>query len=308
MIYVVTLNPSIDYHMTPRSLTLGVTNRSESEQIRIGGKGINVGIVLNNLGQASTCIGFLGGFTGNHVREELKQYPLIHDGFLNTDFPTRINIKLDYKGETEINGSGHPIDDESIGKLSSFISHLTDQDFVVLTGSVAAGMSYDWYVTVCEALDQQNIPFVVDVSTDKLMDMIPFKPLLIKPNKDEICAILGLDSHNLSLERLVSESRKLMDRGAHNIIVSLGSEGSVFISKDACYRAYPPEGTLVDSVGAGDSMVAAFIYGYVNNLSLLDCYKFACASGSATAFSDHLAIQKDILKLKENIIIERINL
>ncbi|WP_331836553.1 PfkB family carbohydrate kinase [Erysipelothrix piscisicarius] len=218
MIYIVTLNPSIDYLMTPKTLSLGVTNRSQEEQIRIGGKGINVGIVLNNLGQSSTCIGFLGGFTGNHVREELKKYPLLVDGFMDANNPTRINIKLDYKGETEINGSGHPIDDALIEELSTFITTLTPNDFVVLTGSVASGMSYDWYVSVCEALNKQNIPFAVDVSSDKLIDMIAYHPLLIKPNQDEIRAILGIEENDLSLERLISESKILIERG---LVISL---------------------------------------------------------------------------------------
>ncbi|AZK43660.1 1-phosphofructokinase family hexose kinase [Erysipelothrix piscisicarius] len=307
MIYIVTLNPSIDYLMTPKTLSLGVTNRSQEEQIRIGGKGINVGIVLNNLGQSSTCIGFLGGFTGNHVREELKKYPLLVDGFMDANNPTRINIKLDYKGETEINGSGHPIDDALIEELSTFITTLTPNDFVVLTGSVASGMSYDWYVSVCEALNKQNIPFAVDVSSDKLIDMIAYHPLLIKPNQDEIRAILGIEENDLSLERLISESKILIERGARNIIVSLRSQGSLLITEDACYRAYAPEGVLVDSVGAGDSMVAAFIYGYVNKYSLLESYQLACAAGSATAFSDHLASATSISELNEKIIIERID-
>ncbi|AMS10272.1 1-phosphofructokinase family hexose kinase [Erysipelothrix rhusiopathiae] len=308
MIYIVTLNPSIDYLMSPKTLSLGITNRSEEEQIRIGGKGINVGVVLNNLGQSSTCVGFLGGFTGNHIREELKKYPLLVDGFRDSKHPTRINIKLDYKGETEINGSGYPIDASLIEALSTFITTLKPEDFVVLTGSVASGMSYDWYVSVCEALDKQNIPFAVDVSSDKLIDMISYHPLLIKPNQDEICAILGLQNENLSFERLLSESKKLIERGARNIIVSLGSQGSMLITDEACYRAYAPEGVLIDSVGAGDSMVAAFIYGYVNDYSLVDAYRLACAAGSATAFSDHLASFETIEKLKDKIIIERIDL
>lgn len=292
MIYVVTLNPSIDYLMELDSFELGVTNRSSHESTFIGGKSVNVSIMLNNLEVDSTLIGFVAGFTGDYIQKELETYPRIKTDFTKVSGITRINVKLKGVEETEINGVGSEIKNENLDQLEAKITKLKTSDIVVLTGSVAKGMDYKWYLKIAKHLHNHQIPFIVDISNDIMLDILEYKPLLIKPNKSELEQIFNTDS--LDESELINYGKSLIERGAQHCIVSIGSEGSLFFSEDLVMKSGVPKGNLISSVGAGDSMVAGFLSSWINDKDSKKAYELAVSAGSATAYSNHLA-HKDLV-------------
>lgn len=303
MIHIIALNPSIDYLMSASSIDLGKTNRSNFEKIRIGGKGINVAIVLNNLGIDTTLHGFLGGFTGEHIRENLKEYPRINDKFINSNVLTRINVKIKTDIETELNGSGEIIDSRYIEQLEREIKTFTENDIVVMSGSISRGMNYSWYTKIAKYLHSKKIDFIVDIGSHELINILEYHPLLIKPNIDEFLQITNVSD---DYESILIAGKEMLKLGVKNIIISCGKDGSIYISNQELFKATVPEGKLIDSVGAGDSMVAGFIAGIVKGESEKETYLLASASGTATAFSEALATSDEISTLMNKIKIERI--
>lgn len=286
------------------SFALGKTNRSSNESVYIGGKSINVSIMLNNLGVDSTLIGFMAGFTGNYIQQELKNYPHIHTDFIEVNGMTRINVKLRGIDETEINGVGTQISKENIIQLEDKMASITVDDLVVLTGSVAHGMDYDWYVQISKQLHDRNIPFIVDIASDVMLNIIQYEPLLIKPNESELKKIFN--KTNMSEEEMMIDGKHLIDMGAKHCIVSLGDEGSFLFEQNEILRASVPHGQLVSSVGAGDSMVAGFIASWIKEKDYKLAYKLAVTCGSATAYSKHLADKQLVDRLYEQVIIRNI--
>ena len=287
MIYTVTLNPSLDYIMHVPHLQVGATNRSEQEHIHIGGKGINVSLVLGNLGIPSTLLGFVGGFTGQYLTETVGKYPGLVANFLQIAGDTRINTKIKGAVETEINGAGPSVSATDIAALQTILDTLTSADCVILAGSMVK-MDPQWYLTIAAKLATKKVPFIVDISSDILLEILQYKPLLVKPNLAELEAIFNTKIQ--SQEELSAYAKTLVERGAQHALISLGKDGSILASNKGLYQATVPAGQLIDSVGAGDSMVAGFVYGYIaENLPLIEAYRYASSCGTASAYSQHLA-------------------
>lgn len=300
MIYTLTLNPALDHIVRLKHLDMGETNRMDQEQIKAGGKGINVSKLLNNLGQKSVILGYLGGFTG----DELERM-LIKEG-LRTDFIhvenglTRINVKIKADIETEINGPGLDISKKEIDELFEKINNIKDGDYLFLSGSIPKSLGDDFYQKIMEKLKDKDIKIIVDASGKSLENTLKLSPYLIKPNLRELEGIF--DKEIKTREEISTYSKKLQAMGAKNIIVSLGEDGAYMIDeKENEYFSKPPQGKLVDSVGSGDSMVAGFAYAKSMGFSTEEAFKFSVACGSATAFSKELGSRDDIYKLYEKL-------
>lgn len=291
MIYTLTLNPSIDYVLKIDKFEDGQTLRSNTEEKYPGGKGIMVSKLLKNLGENSINIGFLGGFTGDFIRKKLNDLGIEED-FTNIEDDSRINVKLKYETETEINAQGPQITEEEIEEFLNYLDQLQEDDFVIISGSIPKSLGDDFYRVIVNLLEMNNVRFALDTSGKKLFKLSSYKPFLVKPNKDELSEIFEdkIDSD----EKIVKYARKLIDQGAENVIVSLGKDGSMFIDSNIVYKAKPIQGKLINSVGSGDSMVAGYIYGYMKGFSKLDSYKLAVSCGSATAFSPDIA-EKELI-------------
>ena len=291
MIYTLTLNPSIDYVLRIDEFLDGETLRSNSEEKYPGGKGIMVSKLLKNLGEKSINIGFLGGFTGDFIRKKLNDLKIAED-FTRIEDDSRINVKLKYETETEINAQGPQITEEEIEEFLNYLDQLQEDDFVIISGSIPKSLGDDFYRVIVNLLEMNNVRFALDTSGKKLFNLSSYKPFLVKPNKDELSEIFEdkIDSD----EKIVKYARKLIDQGAENVIVSLGKDGSIFVDNSVAYKAKPIEGKLINSVGSGDSMVAGYIYGYMKGFSKLDSYKLAVSCGSATAFSPDIA-EKELI-------------
>ncbi len=293
MIYTVTFNPALDYLVDVEKLNLGLTNRTESETLYPGGKGINVSIVLNNLGISSTALGFIAGFTGKEIAHLLNQRGI------NTDFIkikngfSRINVKIRSEEETEINGQGPAISDSDIKKLYQKIDELQSGDYLVLGGSIPKTMPQNTYEEIAKHIKGKDIKLIVDATKDLLLNVLPFNPYLIKPNNHELEEIFNVKLN--SNEEIAKYGQKLIDLGAQNVIISMAGDGAIYITNNQDALFLPaPAGKVVNSVGAGDSTVAGFIAGNYFNLKPEEAFKYAVATGSASAFSELLA-EKDLV-------------
>ena len=301
MIYTLTLNPSIDYVIKIDQFSDGETLRSNAEEKYPGGKGIMVSKLLKNLGENSINIGFLGGFTGDFIRKKLNDLGIEED-FTNIEDDSRINVKLKYETETEINAQGPQITEEEIEEFLNYLDQLQEDDFVIISGSIPKSLGDDFYRVIVNLLEMNNVRFALDTSGKKLYKLSSYKPFLVKPNKKELEEIFEdkIDSD----EKIVKYARKLIDQGAENVIVSLGKDGSIFVDNSVIYKAKPIEGKLINSVGSGDSMVAGYIYGYMKGFSKLDSYKLAVSCGSATAFSPDIAEKELIDEIFKKVEVE----
>lgn len=305
MIYTCTFNPSLDYILTldDQDLHIGSLNRSKEAVINPGGKGINVSILLSNLGVENTLFGFIAGFTGQYLLDLLKEKPFLNLRFIEVDGLTRINVKLKGKQETEINAPGPLIQPMDYQRMLDRFRDLTPEDFVILSGSAPRGCE-NLYSDVASILHRHNIPFVVDANKCSLLSTLRYHPLLIKPNIYELEDIFNVKINSLGeVIAYGEEARKL---GAQNVLISLGEEGSILVSEQGIYRANVPKGELIHSIGAGDSMVAGFVYKYQKTHDLIQAYHYAAACGSATAYSPGIASQSMINKLLDEIDIQRI--
>lgn len=302
MIYTLTLNPSIDYVIKIDQFSDGETLRSNAEEKYPGGKGIMVSKLLKNLGENSINIGFLGGFTGDFIRKKLNDLGIEED-FTRIEDDSRINVKLKYETETEINAQGPQITEEEIEDFLNYLDQLQEDDFVIISGSIPKSLGDDFYRVIVNLLEMNNVRFALDTSGKKLFNLSSYKPFLVKPNRDELSEIFedNIDSD----EKIVKYARKLIEQGAENVIVSLGKDGSIFVDNSVAYKAKPIEGKLINSVGSGDSMVAGYIYGYMKGLSKLDSYKLAIACGSATAFSPDIAEKELIDEIFKKVELEK---
>lgn len=293
MIYTVTFNPALDYLVDVDNLKLGYTNRVTSEVIYPGGKGINVSLVLKNLGIDSTALGFVAGFTGDEIVELLSKRG-IHTDFIKIPTgATRINVKLRSKEETEINGLGPDIDQESLNILFNKIDSLKEGDFLVLGGSIPKSMPDDIYEQIAKRIEGKGIGLVVDATKDLLLNVLPYKPFLIKPNNHELAEIFDVElKTNADIAKYAKE---LLKKGAQNVIVSMAGDGAIFVSNETEPVFLPaPKGKVINSVGAGDSSVAGFLSGIVEELDPTTSFKKGVSTGSASAFSELLA-EKDLV-------------
>ena len=301
MIYTVTFNPCLDYVVGVDNLTLGAVNRVSTEAVMAGGKGINVSIVLKNLGHPSCALGFLAGFTGDEIARRLQLQGVDTDFIEVSHGMSRINVKVKSNEETEINGIGPDIAPSDIEALYAKLDAMTSDDILVISGSVPAALPGDIYERIMERLEGRDIRIVVDATRDLLMNVLPFHPFLIKPNNHELGEIFGVELK--TREDVVPYANKLQELGARNVLVSMAGEGAVLVPENGDVIESPsPKGTVVNSVGAGDSMVAGFIAGYLeSDGSYEQAFRMGVCTGSASAFSLGLAERDQVEELLATI-------
>lgn len=300
MIYTVTFNPALDYVVRVDHFTLGTVNRTSREQIYYGGKGINVSSILSQLGFETAALGFVAGFTGAEIERGAKELGFCTDFIHVKNGMSRINVKLKADEETEINGMGPEITPEDVELLLEKLDRLSGGDVLVLSGSIPGSMEDTIYETIMARLDGRRIRIAVDATKDLLLKVLPFHPFLIKPNNHELEEMFGVTLK--TDDEIVTYARKLQEMGGRNILISMAGDGAVLVSEDGqVYRIGVPKGTVKNSVGAGDSMVAGFLAGFLKTGSCEEALRLGTAAGSATAFSDGLAEKEDIMAIYKQI-------
>lgn len=304
MIYTVTFNPSLDYIVSVKDFRPGMTNRTSSELMLAGGKGINVSIVLGNLGIKSTALGFIAGFTGDEIVRRL------HNGGINSEFIkindgiSRINIKLKSIDGTEINGQGPHIDSSHIEQLMNRLRRLESGDVLVLAGSIPAGISDNIYKDIMDMLKDKGVQIVVDATSRLLTNVLEYNPFFIKPNQHELGDIFNVTLN--TQEEVIPYALKLKKMGAVNVCVSMGGKGAILVADDGnVYKAKAPDGILKNSVGAGDSLVAGFLSGWIEKKDYEYAFRKGVATGSASAFSERLATNGEVNDLIGKVTIIR---
>lgn len=298
MIYTVTLNPSIDYIVQLDSLELGSLNRMDSDLKLPGGKGINVSRVLQRIGQPTTTLGFLGGFTGQFIESWLEEEG-VQTNFVHVQDDTRINIKLKSESETEINGLGPAITSKEADLLVAQIKHLTAEDIIVLSGNKPPSLPENFYQKLIEVISGTNAEFVIDTTGSALLNALSCRPLLVKPNTHELEDLFQVKLDRL--EDIIPYGQKLIGLGAKHALISMAGDGALFFTGENVYQASAPKGTVKNSVGAGDSMIAGFIGSLAEMHDPLLAFQKSVATGSATAFSDDLAQPETIEKLLDTV-------
>ena len=304
VIYTVTFNPSLDYIVSVKDFRPGMTNRTSSELMLAGGKGINVSIVLGNLGIKSTALGFIAGFTGDEIVRRL------HNGGINSEFIkindgiSRINIKLKSIDGTEINGQGPHIDSSHIEQLMNRLRRLESGDVLVLAGSIPAGISDNIYKDIMDMLKDKGVQIVVDATSRLLTNVLEYNPFFIKPNQHELGDIFNVTLN--TQEEVIPYALELKKMGAVNVCVSMGGKGAILVADDGnVYKAKAPDGILKNSVGAGDSLVAGFLSGWIEKKDYEYAFRTGVATGSASAFSERLATNGEVNDLIGKVTIIR---
>lgn len=300
LIYTVTFNPAIDYVVSVDNFRCGEEHRTGEYDAQLGGKGINVSVVLNNLGIVNTALGFIGGFTGEYVESELKRLGIKTDMIRLDEGLTRINIKIKSDSQTEINASGPYISENNINKLFLKLDKLKDGDVIILAGSIPESIPHDIYEKIIAFLSDRKIMFVVDAVKDVLTNVLKYRPFLIKPNNFELEDIF---QKKLETEdEIVSCASVLQSQGAKNVLVSLGADGSVLLDENGVvHKMSPVKGKCINAVGAGDSMVAGFVAGYLKTKDYDYALKLGTSAGSATAFSLRLGTKDEILSIMKSL-------
>lgn len=293
MIYTVTFNPSLDYIVSVENFQLGLTNRTSSELMLPGGKGVNVSTVLMNLGIENTALGFAAGFVGDEIVRQIEEMG-VQNGFIRIEEGvSRINLKLKSIDGTEINGQGPVISPEHVEELMKQLDRLGEGDVLFLSGSIPSSMPDDAYQKIMEWLDGRGVQIVVDATKDLLLNVLEYHPFLIKPNNHELGELFGVELK--TREEVIPYAKKLQEKGAVNVLVSMAGEGAVLIdANEDVHMAPAPKGTLVNGVGAGDSMVAGFMAGWLEKQDYEHAFCMGVSAGSASAFSEHLATKAEI--------------
>lgn len=301
MIYTITFNPSIDYMVSVDHFKLGTVNRTSQEYLLPGGKGINVSIVLHNLGIDSTALGFIAGFTGKEIENRVTNDFGVQCDFIDVENGySRINFKMKSDEESEVNGNGPMINKEHIDKLYDKLSCLQAGDILILSGSIPKCLSDDIYSEIMEKLADKNIEIVVDATGDLLMKVLKHKPFVIKPNNHELAEMFHVKL--FGTQDIVKYAKKLKEMGAKNVLISMAGDGALFICENGkVYFSNAPKGQVKNSVGAGDSMVAGFVAGYEKTKDYVQAFRMGVATGSASAFSENLATASEVEKLLQEI-------
>lgn len=300
MIYTVTFNPAIDYVVRVEDFSLGQVNRSSREEIQFGGKGINVSVMLKHLGTDSCALGFLAGFTGKAIEDGLHRMGIRTDFIHLSQGMTRINVKLKAKEETEINGQGPGISQADFQKLLEQVALLQPGDTLVLAGSIPQSLPDDVYERIIQSLAGKDIQVVVDATRDLLCHVLKYRPFLIKPNHIELGEIFDRTLH--TDEEIRECASLLQQRGARNVLVSMAGDGAILLDETgAFHKIAAPKGKVKNSVGAGDSMVAGFLAGYLQSRDYETALRIGAAAGSATAFSEGLAQRDEVQALLDRM-------
>ena len=300
MIYTVTLNPSLDYIVSVDGFEVGKTNRTSSEMMLPGGKGINVSTILKNLGLENTALGYVAGFTGVEIERRLHEMG-VRTGFITLrEGMSRINFKLSSIEGTEINGRGPVIQAADIERLMEQLSSLKDGDVLFLSGSIPSSMPDDIYRDIMERLQEREIQIIVDATGELLLKVLPYHPVLIKPNHHELGEIFGAEL--TPGPGVVPYARKLQEMGARNVLISMAGHGAILVAEDGTvYQAPAPSGQLKNGVGAGDSMVAGFMAGWLEKQDYRHAFRMGVAAGSASAFSENLATAEEIADVLKQV-------
>lgn len=304
MIYSVTLNPSIDFIVRVKDFQLGETNRAYEDNFFAGGKGIMVSKLLKNVKTNCVNLGFLGGFTGTFIEQNLKKLNILSD-FVTVNENTRVNVKLKTETETEINCQGPKISDSEKEEFLDKIRKIKSDDFVILSGSVPSNLGNDFYITIIEILNKNGVKFTLDSSGETFSKSLKYKPFLIKPNKDELKEYARIEfKNNQEIVNYVREN--LVDKAEH-VIISLGGEGALYIDKNFSLFAYPlrVKENVVNTVGAGDSVVAGFVNYMLKHNDVERAFRFAVACGTATSFSEDIGKLNFIEEIYNKLVIER---
>lgn len=305
MVYTITFNPALDYILQVENFEIGKINRTTTEKILPGGKGLNVSTVLNNLEIESTALGFIAGFTGEKLQEQLKNIGIKTEFIKVEKGITRINVKINSKEETAINANGPQITNEDIEQLLGKIKKIQKQDIVVLAGNIPKGINKNIYEKICQELKEKQVTFIVDATRELLLNILKYNPFLIKPNKEELEETFNIKIQ--TKEEIIKYAKKLQELGAKNVLISLGGEGAILVTEnEKTYFSKAPKGKVINTVGAGDSMVAGFIAGIKQKNKesqdkIEDNFEYALkmgiATGSASAFSDNLATKEEVYDL-----------
>ena len=292
MIYTVTFNPSLDYIVDVPDFRLGLTNRTSAEQMFAAGKGINVSIVLKNLGLENTALGFIAGFTGEEIRRQLEEKGICSDFIRLEEGLSRINVKLRSIDGTEINGEGPEIGKQELAKLLGRLDQLEKGDTLILAGSIPVSMPESIYSDILEQLECRGIQCVVDATGELLLNVLKYHPFLIKPNNHELGEIFGVTL--TERDQIKPYAKRVQEMGARNVLVSMAGKGAVLLAEDGSfYETSAPKGRLVNAVGAGDSMVAGFVAGYLEKKDYSHAFKMGVSAGSASAFSENLTTKAE---------------
>ncbi|MEE6450994.1 1-phosphofructokinase [Gottfriedia acidiceleris] len=302
MIYTVTLNPSIDYIVEVDDIGLGKINRMKRENKFPGGKGINVSRVLKRLDVESIALGFVGGFTGDFIKNVLENERVTTD-FVQVEGDSRINIKLKSQLETEINGQGPAISEEKLDQFFYKLKQIKKGDYVVLAGNIPNTLPSDLYEQLTLWGQENGIHIIVDASGKVLLDVVKHRPFFIKPNHHELGDLF--DVKITSIEQAIPYGKKLVEMGAQNVGISFAGDGAILITESKVYVSNVPKGEVINSVGAGDSLVAGFVGTYVKTNNIETAFKVGVASGSATAFSEDLTKREKIEELLNQVKIEK---
>lgn len=300
MINTITLNPSLDYIVKVDSFKVDFLNRTEEEKIYAGGKGINVSIVLKNLGIENTALGYIAGFTGDEILRKIKSHGVNCDFIKLRNGFSRINVKLKSDGETEINGSGPQITKQDLEALYDKLSSLSKGDYLILSGSIPNSVPDDIYEDIMSSLLDKEVEFIVDATKDLLLNVLKYRPFLIKPNHHELAEMFNVELKND--EDIIKYGKKLQEMGAKNVLISMAGDGAILLPENGePMKKAVPKGKLKNSVGAGDSMVAGFLCGYLKNEDIYEAFKMGIATGSASAFSEELATKEEVYSLLKQI-------
>ena len=302
MIYTVTLNPALDYIMHVEHFEKNRINKTSSELLLPGGKGINVSIVLHNLGMSSTALGFIAGFTGQEIRRKLQGLGVTDDFIELPDGHSRINMKICSQEETELHGMGPIIDEASLLTLYTQLNRLVTGDVLVLAGSIPASLPDNIYQDIMKRVEAKGVMTIVDARKDLLENVLELRPFLIKPNNFELAELFGLEEL-WDKQEVLRYAKELQERGARNVLVSMAGAGAVLAAEDgSTYESPAPDGTVINSVGAGDSMVAGFLYGLLTTESFEQAFYTGLACGSASAFSEQLATKDAVDAILKHLI------
>lgn len=307
MIYTITANPSIDYVLQLTTLTLGEVNRTVSDVKLPGGKGINVSRILKELEIDSTALGFVGGATGKMFENLLSKHGL-KTSFTQVSEDTRINVKVNavkQDEETEINGTGPAISDQEKDEFIKQLKEVGNVDVVVMSGSLPKKISETFYLDIAEMIQKQGADFVIDTTGQALLDTLPLNPLVVKPNHHELAELFNTTFKDN--QDIIDNARKLLDKGAKHVLVSMAGDGALLVTKDHAYHANAPKGTVINSVGAGDSMIAGFVGTFMKTNDAIESFHMGAACGSATAFSQDIAVKEKINEVYQDISIKELS-
>ena len=303
MIYTITVNPSIDYVVQLPQMTLGSVNRLAHTAKLPGGKGINVSQILNDLDQPNKALGFIGGFTGTFISDALKAKGLdCHFTLIADD--TRINVKIHAEEETELNGAGPDITAKEIEAFYTELANLTPDDVVVMSGSLAPSLPDSFYYDIIQKVEAAGANFVIDTTGEALKKTLPSHPLVVKPNNHELADYYHTTFN--SQTDIIAAGQRMLAEGAQHVLISMAGDGGLLITKDAVYFSPAPKGQVINSVGAGDSMIGGFVGTFAKTHDAVESFRYGLACGSATAFSEDIATRAKIDEILPLINIEKL--